>query len=92
MKQSISVFCRIKPVDKRKEGNYEISTWEENEKKEKLEIQIPRLDEQGVVNNKQGELKGWLETLHHLVNLPWSEALGLWLPHIRVQSSTIQRV
>ena len=54
MKQSISVFCRIKPVDKRKEGNYEISTWEENEKKEKLEIQIPRLDEAGVVNNKQG--------------------------------------
>ena len=56
MKQSISVFCRIKPVDKRKEGNYEISTWEENDKKEKLEIQIPRLDEAGVVNNKQGKI------------------------------------
>ena len=29
MKESIAVFCRIKPIDSRKEGNYEVSSWDQ---------------------------------------------------------------
>ena len=51
MKQSITVFCRVKPVPSTKEGIYEVSTSEKGD--EKLEVQVPRLDSEGVVNNKR---------------------------------------
>ena len=51
MKQSITVFCRVKPVQSTKEGIYEVSTSEKGD--EKLEVQVPRLDSEGVVNNKR---------------------------------------
>lgn len=37
MKQSITVFCRVKPVSSTKEGNYEVTSAESGE--EKLEVQ-----------------------------------------------------
>ena len=50
MKQSISVFCRIKPVSTSSEGTYDII---DESGVQKLEVQLPRLDSEGVVNNKR---------------------------------------
>jgi len=47
MREAISVYCRIKPSQK--EGKYEVSNDGEISK---LEVVVPRLDNDGHVNNK----------------------------------------
>jgi kinesin family protein 6/9 len=47
MKESISVYCRLKPSQR--EGKYEIGN---DGNQDKLEIVVPKLDNSGHVNNK----------------------------------------
>lgn len=47
MKEAISVYCRIKPAAR--EGKYEVSNEGD---RSKLEVIVPRLDQDGHVNNK----------------------------------------
>ena len=49
MRQSITVFCRVKPS--KKEGKYEI-TGSPEKGAARLEIVVPKLTDEGHVNNK----------------------------------------